>query len=92
MWDVNLYGFGKSQKFFAGGFKWVESMSQLNKDFIENYSVDRVEGCFVEVDVQYLEKLHDLHIDLPFLPGRMKIEKLIANLHDKKNVLYTWKN
>ena len=43
---------------------------------------------FVEVDVQYLEKLHDLHIDLPFLRGRMKIEKLVANLHDKKNVLH----
>ena len=67
-------------------------MSQFNKDFIENYNEDRVEGCFVEVDVQCLEKLHDLHIDLPFLPGRMKIEKLVANLHDKKNVLYTWKN
>ena len=35
---------------------------------------------------QYLEKLHEPHNDLPFLPGRMKIEKvekLVANLHDK---------
>ena len=40
----------------------------------------------LEVDVQYLEKLHELHNDLPFLPERMKIkkvEKLVANLHDK---------
>ena len=40
----------------------------------------------LEVDVQYLEKLHELHNNLPFLPERMKIkkvEKLVANLHDK---------
>ena len=33
------------------------------------------EGYFIEVDVQYLEKLHQLHNNLPFLPERMKIEK-----------------
>ena len=36
--------------------------------------------------MQYLEKLHELHNDLPFLPDRIKIEKvekLAANLHDK---------
>ena len=39
-----------------------------------------------EVDVQYPEKLHDLHNGLSFLPERMKIEnieKLTGNLHDK---------
>ena len=39
-----------------------------------------------EVDVQYLEKLHELHNDLAFLPERIKIkkfEKLVTNLHDK---------
>ena len=41
---------------------------------------------FLEVDVQYLEKLHELQNDLPFLLERMnigKVEKLVANLHDK---------
>ena len=36
--------------------------------------------------MKYLEKLHELHNDLPFLPDRIKIEKvdkLAANLHDK---------
>ena len=39
----------------------------------------------LEVDVQYLEKVHELHNDLPFLPERIKIEKakkLVHNLHD----------
>ena len=41
---------------------------------------------FLEVDVKYLEKLHDFHYDLLFLQERTKIEKvekLVANLHDK---------
>ena len=40
---------------------------------------------FLEFDVQYLEKLHELHNDLPFLPERMKIEKVekfVINLHE----------
>ena len=43
-------------------------------------------GYFLEVDVQYWKKLHNLRYDLPFSPERMKIEKvekLLANLHDK---------
>ena len=29
-------------------------------------------GYFLKVGIEYLEKLHDLHIDLPFLPEKMK--------------------
>ena len=44
------------------------------------------EGYLRKFHVQCLEKLHELHNDLPLLPGKMKIEKvekLVANLHDK---------
>ena len=46
----------------------------------------RHEGCCFKVDVQYPEKLHELHNDFPFLPERInfeKVEKLVASLHDK---------
>ena len=55
------------------------------KILLKNFSEEGNERYFLEVDVQYLENLHELH-DLPFLPGRMKIEKvekLVANQHDK---------
>ena len=48
---------------------------RFNKAFIENYNEENDEGYFVEVDVQYIENLDDLHNDLLFLPERMKIEK-----------------
>ena len=59
--------------------------SQFNEDFIKNYNEEIDEGFF-EADFQYLEKLNELHNDLPFLPDRRKIERvenLAANLHDK---------
>ena len=86
-WDVNnLYGWAMSQKLPVNNFEWIKDTSQFNEDFIKNYNEESDEGYFLEVDVQYLEKLHELHNDLPFLPERMKIEKvekLVANLHDK---------
>ena len=65
----------------------VESISQFSKDFIENYHDDSSEGYFLKVNVQYPEKLNDLHNDLLFSPKKIKtenFEKLVANLHDKK--------
>ena len=70
----------------VNNFEWIEDTSQFNEDFIKNYHEESDKGHFLEVDVQYLEKLHDLHNDLPFVPERMrieKVEKLVANLHDK---------
>ena len=86
--DVNiLYGWAMSQKLPVSGFKWIENKSQFDKDLIKSYNQDSGEGHFLEVDGQYPEKMRDLHYDLQSLPKRMKIEKVekvVANLHDKK--------
>ena len=92
-WDVkNLHRLEVSQKLPVDCFKWVGNTSQFNRDFIENYNKD--EGYFLKVDIQYLEELHHLHNDLPFLPERIKIEKvkkLVTNLHNKKIICHTQK-
>ena len=82
------------QKVPVNNFRWIRYTSQCNEDFIKIYNEESNEGYFLEVDdvyflendVQYLGKLHEFHNDLPFLPQRMKIEKVekfVANLHDK---------
>ena len=41
---------------------------------------------FLEAVVQYPEKLHGLHNDLPFLPEKIiteNVEQFVANIHDK---------
>ena len=60
-WDVNnLYGWAMSQKLPVNNFEWIKDISQLNEDFIKNYNEESDEGYFLEVDVQHLEKLHEL--------------------------------
>ena len=85
-WDINnLYGLAMLQKLLLNKCVWVED-TQFNKDFIKIYDEQSYEGYFLETDIQYLEKLHEIFNDLPFLPERMKLEmvkKLVANLHDK---------
>ena len=83
----NLYGWAMSQKLPVNGFKWVENTSEINEEFIKNYDENNDKGYILEVDVIYPKELHDLHIDLPFLPKRMKIDKckkLVCNLRNKK--------
>ena len=76
-WDVNnLYGWAMSQKVPVNNFEWIKDTSQFNEDFIKNYNEESDERYFVKVDVQYIEKLHELHNDLPVLLERMKIEKV----------------
>ena len=71
-WDVNdLYGWAISQKLPVNNFEWIQDTPQFNEYFIKNYNEENDEGYFLEVDVQYLEKLHELHSYLPFLPERM---------------------
>ena len=76
-WDVNnLYGWAMSQKLPVNNFEWIEDTPQFNEDFIKSFNEQHDEGYSLEVDVQYPEKLLEVHNDLPFLPGKMKIEKI----------------
>ena len=83
----NLYRWAMSQKLPANGFKWVKNLSKFNEDFKKDYDENSNKGYFLEVDVGYPKKLFDLHKDLPFLPGRKKvnkIEKIICSIEDKE--------
>ena len=48
----------------------------FNEDFIRSYNKESDKGYFLEVYVQYPEKLHEVYNDLPFLPERLKSEKV----------------
>ena len=66
--DVNnLYGWAMLQMFPVHDFEWIKDTSQFKEDFIKNYNEESDEGYFLEVDVQYISKLQELHNDLPFL-------------------------
>ena len=61
-WDVNnLYSWAMSQKLLVNNFEWIEDTSPFNEDFIKNSNEESNEGYFLEVDVQYPEKLHEFY-------------------------------
>ena len=95
-WDVNnLYGWAMSQKLPVNNFESMEDTSKFNEDFIKNCDDGSDEGYFLEVDVQYPDKLHERHNDFPFLPERIKLEKVErfgANLHNKIEYVMHIKN
>ena len=61
----NLYGWAMSQNLAVNNFEWIEDTSQLKEYFIRGYNEEGDGGYFLEVDVQCLEKLHELYKDLP---------------------------
>ena len=64
--DVNnLYGWAILQKLPVNDFKRVEDITESGKSFIKSYNGESNEGYFLEVDLQYPEKLHNLYNDLP---------------------------
>ena len=69
----DLYAWAIWQKLPVSNFQRIEDNCQFNEDF--NKSIDEKidEGYFLEVCVQYPEKLHERN--LPFSPIRMKIQK-----------------
>ena len=75
-WDINnLHGWEMLQKLPVNKFEWIKDTFLFNEDFIKNYNEESYEGYFLRVDVQYLEKLHELQNGLLFLPERSKLEK-----------------
>ncbi|XP_066920804.1 uncharacterized protein [Clytia hemisphaerica] len=80
----NLYGCSMSRKLPTGGFEWVEDPESID---ILGYSDGDI-GYVLEVDVDYSKTLHKLHNELPFLPEKMRlgkvVEKLVCSLYDKE--------
>ena len=75
----NLYGWAMSKKLRTSGFKW------MTDDKLDDW---KHLSCFLEVDLEYPEDLHNLHNDYPLVPECVKIgnvEKLIPILNNKTN-------
>ena len=52
-------------------------------------------SCFLEVNLEYLKQLHDLHNDYFLAPECIKfgnVDKLISNLNNKSNYVVHYEN
>ena len=77
-----------------GGFEWLENIDKINVMSINecNSSEKSAVEYFSEVDLEYPEKLHELHNDFPLAPEKFTVSsdmlskycKNIANKYEIK--------
>ena len=65
----NLYGWAMSQYLPTGGFKWLTA-KEINKIDLAKYKEDSKKGLILDVNMEYPQKLHDLHNDYPLAPEK----------------------
>ena len=70
----NLYGWAMSQCLPYGGFRWMTE-KQISNINLSKYNANSKKGLILEVDLEYPEKLHDLHNDYPLAPEKIKVHK-----------------
>ena len=51
------------QKRQVNNCDWIKNTPQFSEDFLKSYNEENDEGYFLEVDVKYLENLHEFHND-----------------------------
>ena len=82
----NLYGWAMSKQLPASWFEW------MTDDELDDW---KHLSCILEVDLEYLEHLHNLHNDYPLARECVNIgnvEKLIPNLNNKSNYIVQYEN
>ena len=68
----NLYGWAMSQYLPTGNFKWM-SDREIKQIDLGKCKADGKKGSILEVDLEYLQELHDMHNDYPVCPEKVKV-------------------
>ena len=79
----NLCDFQMSQYLPIGNFRWITD-KEINKIDLGKYKTNSKKGLILEVDLEYLRELHDLHNDYPVAPEKAKVSKNMLSRYCKK--------
>ena len=83
----NLCGWAMSQYLPTSNFKWM-SEKEIKKINLAKYKENGKKGLILEVDLEYLQELHDLHNDYPLAPEKVNNKKRSHNqLNSRKQVI-----
>ena len=66
----NLYGWTMSEYLPYGEFNWLKNVDKFDVNSINEKSDT---GYFLEVDLEYPDKLHELHNDYPLAPEKLAV-------------------
>ena len=76
----NLYGYAKSEFFPTTELKWIgPKVFDLNK-----YTSNSSKGCVLEVDLEYLKELQELHNDYTLAPDTIEIKREVLSKYQLK--------
>ena len=84
----NLYGWAMSEYLPYEGFIWLKNIDKFD---IMSISEKSAIGHFLEVDLEYLDELHELHNDFPIAPEKLAVSsdmlsKYCKNIADKYKI------
>ena len=82
----NRYGLAMSQSLPTGGFRWLTG-KEINKLDLGKYKTDSKKGLILEVDLEYPQKLHNLHNDYPVAPEKIKVSNDMLSGYCKKSLI-----
>ena len=77
----NLYGWAMSDYLSYGEFKWLKNVDGFDVNSIGEKSPI---GYFFEVDLEYLDGLHELHYDYPLAPEKLSVSSEMLSKYCKK--------
>ena len=77
----NLYGWAMSEYLPYEGFKWLKNVDKFDVMSINEKSPI---GYFLEVDLEYSDKLHELHNDYLLLPEKPVVSRDMLPKYCKK--------
>ena len=86
----NLYGWAMCQYLPTGNFKWLNK-NQIDKLDLTKYNETSKKGLILQVDLEYPEKLHNLHNEYPLACEKIKVNKNMLsnyckNIANKYNI------
>ena len=64
-----------------GGFKWLKNIDKFDVNSINEKSST---GYFLEVDLEYPDKLHELHNDYPLAPEKLAVSSDMLSKYCKE--------
>ena len=79
--ENNFYGWGMSQYLPYGGFKWLKNVYNFKINLISKKSP---KGDTLEIDLEYPDKLHQLHSDYALALEKLAVSYDILSNYFKK--------
>ena len=77
----NLYGWTMSEYLPYEEFEWLENVDEFDVNSINGKSDT---GYFLEVDLEYLDELHELHNDYPLAPEKLTVTNDMLSKYCKR--------